>query len=155
MAEQIILCLAIDYKIYALKACLIFVLVEQKIFFGGIVGPDVFDTLVGFAFIFYFLKVLYHFKRCSGAHGIVYEFVFRCGPGSVFEFGCQFECPVHGRGCGYVVVYEIKCAKLHKLSITTAILANYFTRRKIICRLGVFLRRCALLLRRLSASREL
>ena len=31
---------------------LVFVLVEEEIFFCGVVGPDVFDTLVHIAFVF-------------------------------------------------------------------------------------------------------
>ena len=36
---------------------LVFVLVEEKIFFCGIVGPDVFDALVHIAFVFNLLQV--------------------------------------------------------------------------------------------------
>ena len=64
----------------------IFVLVEEEVFFGGVVGPDVFDGFVGVAFVFDFLKVLDYFEGCAGAHGVVYEFVLGCGPGCVFEF---------------------------------------------------------------------
>ena len=43
MAKQIIFCLAIVYQVLALNLCLILVLVEEEVFFGGVVGPDVFD----------------------------------------------------------------------------------------------------------------
>ena len=36
---------------------LVFVLVEEEIFFCGIVGPDVFDALVHIAFVFNLLQV--------------------------------------------------------------------------------------------------
>jgi hypothetical protein len=33
----------------------IFVFVEEEVFLAGIIGPDVFDGLIRFSFIFYFL----------------------------------------------------------------------------------------------------
>ena len=73
----------------------ILILVEEEVFFGGVVGPDVFYAFVGVAFVFDFLEVFDNFERGSGTHGVVDEFVLGCGPGGVFEFRCEFECPVH------------------------------------------------------------
>lgn len=95
MAKQIIFCLTIDYQVLVLNFCLILVLVEEKILFGGIVGPYVFYGFVYFAFVFELLKVLYDLHGSAGAHGVVYKLVLGGGPGSVFEFRCQFQCPVH------------------------------------------------------------
>ena len=50
-----------NFSIYAVKPavsagkCLILLLVEEEIFFAGVVGPDVFDALVDFALIFHLL----------------------------------------------------------------------------------------------------
>ena len=33
----------------------IFLFVEEEVFFAWVVGPDIFDAFVGFAFIFHFL----------------------------------------------------------------------------------------------------
>lgn len=41
---------------------LILILVEKKVFFRGIVGPDVFDAVINITLVLYFLKVLKHFK---------------------------------------------------------------------------------------------
>ena len=49
------------------------------------VGPDFLYAFIGFAFVFYFLKVLYYLHRGATAHGIVYKFFFGCGPGCVFK----------------------------------------------------------------------
>ena len=44
-----------------INAPLVFVLVEKEVLFGGVVRPNVFDGIVGFAFVVNFLKVLNHF----------------------------------------------------------------------------------------------
>ena len=49
----------------------IFLFVEEEVFFGGVVGPDVFDGFVGFAFVFDFLEVLDHFEGGAAALGVV------------------------------------------------------------------------------------
>ena len=41
---------------------LILVLVEQEIFLGGVVGPNLFDTLVDITLVFYLLQVLQYFE---------------------------------------------------------------------------------------------
>lgn len=74
---------------------LVFFFVEEEVFFGGVVGPDVFDAFVGLAFVFHFLKVLDYFEGGAGALGVVDELVFCGGPGGVFKFGCELECPVY------------------------------------------------------------
>ena len=74
---------------------LVFVFVEEEVFFGGVVGPDVFDGFVGFAFVFDFLEVFDYFEGGAGAHCVVDEFFAGCGPGGVFEFGSKFKCPIH------------------------------------------------------------
>ncbi len=52
-------------KYLCLKIRLIFqsilLLVEEEVFFGGVVGPDIFDAFVGFAFVFDFLEVFDYF----------------------------------------------------------------------------------------------
>lgn len=73
----------------------ILLFVEEEVFFGGVVGPDVFDAFVGFAFVFDFLKVLYHFEGRAAALGVVDELLAGCGPWCVFEFRCEFKCPIH------------------------------------------------------------
>ena len=98
---------------------LILVLVEEEVFFGGVVGPDVFDAFVGFAFVFDFLKVFDYFHWRSATHGIVYQLFLGCGPGCVFELGREFESPVHIGMC--LIIYYLwfgmrmlglRCAKL-------------------------------------------
>ena len=64
----------------------IFLFVEEEVFFGGVVGPDVFDAFVGFAFVFHFLEVLDDFEGRSGTLGVVDEFFTGGGPWRVFEF---------------------------------------------------------------------
>ena len=39
----------------------IFILVEKEIFFSGIIGPNVLDTLINITLVFDFLKVFQHF----------------------------------------------------------------------------------------------
>ena len=41
-----------------LRLFLILILVEQEVFLGGIVGPDVFNAFIDIAFVFYLLQVL-------------------------------------------------------------------------------------------------
>ena len=65
---------------------LIFVFFKEKVFLGGVVGPDIFDAFILIAFIFYFLKVFDYFKRCAAANGVVDKFLLGSWPGSVFEF---------------------------------------------------------------------
>ncbi len=44
--------LTTDNQLFAL---LVFLLVEEEVFFGGVVGPNVFYAFVGFALVFHFL----------------------------------------------------------------------------------------------------
>ena len=81
---------------YILYGKSIFVLVEEEILLGRIVGPYVLDGFVYFALILQFLKVFYHLHGSAGTHGVVDEFVLCCGPGSIFEFRCKFKSPIHG-----------------------------------------------------------
>ena len=48
--------------VYIVQGGLIFLLVEEEVFFGGVVGPDVLDAFVGFAFVFDFLEVFDYFE---------------------------------------------------------------------------------------------
>ena len=48
-----------------LKIALIFFLVEEEIFFAGIIGPDIFYTFIYFTFIFHLLQVFNNFERCT------------------------------------------------------------------------------------------
>ncbi len=66
-----------------------------EIVLGGVVGPDVFDRFVDFTLVFYLLQVFEHFERRTRTYCIVDEFIFRCGPGGIFEFRCQFKRPIH------------------------------------------------------------
>ena len=72
--------------VYVLKIALIFLLVEEEVFFAGVVGPNVFDTLIDFTFVFHFLEVLDDFERNSRAHGIIDKLVFGGRPRCIFEF---------------------------------------------------------------------
>ena len=81
--------------VFVLKIALIFLLVEEEIVLGGVVGPDVFDRFVDFTLVFYLLQVFEHFERRTRTYCIVDEFIFRCGPGGIFEFLCQFKRPIH------------------------------------------------------------
>ena len=65
-----------------------FLVEEEIIVVGRIVGPYVFDRLVGLTLVFNFLKVLDHLHGRSAAHSIVYEFVLGSRPGRVFKLGC-------------------------------------------------------------------
>ena len=47
---------------YAQCGSLIFLFVEEEVFIGGVVGPDVFDAFVGVAFVFHFLEVFDYFE---------------------------------------------------------------------------------------------
>ena len=68
------------------KFDLVFILVEEEVVFGGVVGPDFFYAVVGLAFVFDFLEVFDYFHGGAAAHCVVDE-LFACGgPGSVFEF---------------------------------------------------------------------
>ena len=71
--------------ISVLKIALIFFLVEEKIVFGRVVGPDIFDGFVDFAFVLYLLQVLEHFERRSRPHGVVDQLFFR-GQGASSSF---------------------------------------------------------------------
>lgn len=63
--------------------CLILILVEEEVFFGGVVGPYVLDGLINFSFFFEFLEVFYNFHGGATADGVVDEFVLAGGPGGV------------------------------------------------------------------------
>lgn len=41
---------------------LVFVFVKQEIFFGGIIGPNIFDTVINVPLILYFLQIFQYFK---------------------------------------------------------------------------------------------
>ena len=64
---------------------LVFVLVEEEVFFCRIVGPDVLDALVDVTLILYLLQILQHFKRRPGTSCVVNQFVLRCRPWRIFE----------------------------------------------------------------------
>ena len=78
-----------------LKDALIFLLVEEEVLLGGVVGPDVLDGFVDFAVVFELLKILYNFFRRAGTVCIVDKFFFSCGPGSIVQAAGKFECPKH------------------------------------------------------------
>lgn len=65
---------------------LVFIIVPEEIFLGGIVGPNVFNAFIHFTFILYFLQVLEHLERSTRTGGIVYKFVLGCGPRCIFQF---------------------------------------------------------------------
>ena len=44
---------------------LVFIIVPEEIFLGGIVGPNVFNAFIHFTFILYFLQVLEHLERST------------------------------------------------------------------------------------------
>ena len=73
----------------------ILVLVEEEILFCGVVGPKVFDAVIHVAFVLYFLQVLKHLVWGARTHRLVYQFILGCRPGSIFQFGSQFKCPIH------------------------------------------------------------
>lgn len=75
--------------------CLILILVEKEVFLCGIIGPNVFDGFVDFAFFFELLEVFYNFHRGAATDGVVNELVLGCGPGSILEFCGKFKSPVH------------------------------------------------------------
>ena len=63
----------------------VFVLVKEEIFFSGIIGPNVLNTLINLAIILYFLQVLNYLKWQPRACGIVYQLIFCCWPGCIFQ----------------------------------------------------------------------
>lgn len=75
--------------------CLILILVEKEVFLCGIIGPNVLDGFVDFAFFFELLEVFNYLHGGAAADGVVDEFVLCCGPGSIFEFCGKFKSPVH------------------------------------------------------------
>ena len=74
---------------------LIFLLVEEKIFFGRVVRPYIFYAFVNFAIVLKFLKILDHLFRRTGTIGIINEFVFRGRPRSIVQAAGKFKCPIH------------------------------------------------------------
>ena len=44
-------------NLLAVKIFLVFIFIKEEIIFTRIVRPDIFDTFIGFTFIFNFLKV--------------------------------------------------------------------------------------------------
>ncbi len=74
---------------------LVFLLVEEEIFFRRVVGPNFLYAFVYVAVIFYLLQIFEYFKRCAGTYSIVNQLFFRGRPWCIFEFGCEFECPIH------------------------------------------------------------
>lgn len=75
----------------------ILLLIEKEVILCRIIGPDVFDGIVHFAVFFQIFKILDHFERSSRAGGIIDEFFPGCGPRGIFQFGCEFQCPIHTR----------------------------------------------------------
>ena len=65
---------------------LIFVFVEEEVFFGGIIRPNVFDGLKNLAFVFKFIEIFYYFHRRARTHCIVNEFFLGGWPRCVFKF---------------------------------------------------------------------
>ena len=59
---------------------LILILVEEEVFLGRIVGPEVFYVFVCLAFVLYFLQVLHYLHGGAGAQGVVYELILCCRP---------------------------------------------------------------------------
>lgn len=74
---------------------LILFLVEEEIVLRGVIGPDVFDRLVNIAFVLYFLQVFKHFQRRSRTNCVIDQLLFGRGPRCIFQFRCEFKCPVH------------------------------------------------------------
>ena len=66
----------------------ILVLVEEEVFLGGVVGPDILDGFVDVALVLYLLQVLDHLKWRAATDGVIDKFLLGCGPGSVFELRC-------------------------------------------------------------------
>ena len=65
---------------------LIFFFVPHEVFFGGIVGPNVFDGLVDFGgVVVQFFEVFYYFVRGAGAGGVINQFFFGGRPRSVIQ----------------------------------------------------------------------
>ena len=81
-------------SLFGPKFILILLLIEEKILLRGIVGPNIFNGLVNIALVFDFLQILKHFERSPRTCSIIDQLIFRRRPWSVFEFGCQFKCPV-------------------------------------------------------------
>lgn len=73
----------------------ILILIEEKVFFSGIIGPDVFNAFIDFTFVLNLLQVFDYFKGCAGADGIVNEFVLGCWPWGIFQLRCKFKTPIH------------------------------------------------------------
>ena len=90
---------------------LILILVPKEVVLLRIIGPDVFDGLVDFAFLFKFLKIFNDLKRAAGTLGIVQQFVLGGGPGRVFKVGSQFKCPIHSTRVYKWFVLSVKKAK--------------------------------------------
>ena len=64
----------------------ILLLVPHEVFFGWVVGPNVFDGFVDFGVVVVqFFQVLDYFVGGAGAGGVVDDFLFGCGPRSVFQ----------------------------------------------------------------------
>ena len=82
-------------SLFGPKFILILLLIEEKILLRGIVGPNIFNGLVNIALVLDFLQILIPFERSPRTCSIIDQLIFRRRPWSVFEFGCQFKCPVH------------------------------------------------------------
>jgi hypothetical protein len=54
-----------------MSAALIFILVEEKVFLRGIVGPEVLDAVINIALVLDFLQVFDYLKGATGTLGII------------------------------------------------------------------------------------
>jgi hypothetical protein len=68
----------------------IFVFVEQKVVFSGVIGPDVFESFIQLPFIFHFLKIFNDFEGCPRSEGVIYEFIAAGRPGGILQILGEF-----------------------------------------------------------------
>jgi hypothetical protein len=63
----------------------IFIFIEEEIFFGWILRPNVLDGIKHFFIVFDLLKIFYYFEGGARAHREIYQFVFGGRPWGVFK----------------------------------------------------------------------
>lgn len=71
-------------RLFGEKSILLFV--PQKVFLGGVVGPDFLDGFVDITLVFDFFEILNHFEWSARASGVVDEFFLGGWPRGIFEF---------------------------------------------------------------------
>lgn len=108
----------------------IFLLVEEKVVFRRIIGPNILDGFVYLAFVLDLLQVFEHLQRRPRTHGIIDQLLFRRRPRCIFQFGSQLKCPIHNTSSKVLTSGQSLAYRLTKRSAVIGRSANIYKKRE-------------------------